>query len=410
MTSEAYVFLRTDGPYRPIGLLTDMGRDGYLFRYGNKYLADPSAFSIDPVRLPLGADEYFSRNLFNVFLDACPDAWGRTLLALMRGSKSGEMSDFEVLTAVHSPDRIGALAFGPSPKQPESMSIWESISPALDSMDDIELLAGSVKDAESGKRADAPAFFRAFYPSFSIGGARPKAVFPHEGALWIAKFPKSDDKWNEPLIEYGTLLLAKKCGIRIPEVKLLESSIGTVLLVKRFDREGGAARHMISGFTLCDLRPVGEWGSYQNMAETARRYGMVEGGAEMFRRMVLNAVCNNFDDHPRNHAFFVDSKKVGMTPAFDVVPCFKLYAEREIALVCGSSGRSVSRENLLSDVAPFGLSETAAEGILEEITGHVSRWEEHFGSLGLGARDMELLAERFLHLSAVTEETPGPGM
>jgi serine/threonine-protein kinase HipA len=411
MTSETYVFLRTDASYRSIGLLTGVGRDGYLFRYGNKYLADPLAFSIDPVRLPLGPDEYFSNKLFNVFLDACPDAWGRKLLALMRGSgASGEMSDFDVLTAVHSPDRVGALAFGPTSKHPESMSNWKNIFPTFRSIDDIELLAKSVKDAEAGKRVESTTFFQVFCPSFSIGGARPKAVFSHEGALWIAKFPKEGDQWNEPLIEYGTLLLAKKCGIRIPEVKRLESSIGTVLLVKRFDREGATARHMISGFTLCDLRQDGDWGSYQGMAERARRHGAVGDGEEIFRRMVFNAVCNNIDDHPRNHAFFVDAKGVRMTPAFDVVPSFTLYAEREIALTCGSMGRNVSRENLLSDVAPFGLSEAVAKAILEEVTGHASKWEEHFEKLGLGIRDMEFLAERFSRVPATEEETPGSGM
>jgi len=395
MTSEeVYVFLRTDAAYRPIGLLTRTGREGYHFRYGNRYLEDPAAFSIDPVRLPLCADEFFSNGLFNVFLDACPDAWGRKLLGLMRGSDAGELTDFEALTAAHSPDRTGALAFGPTPRQPESMSSWAKPSGTPATQGDIELLARSVKDAESGRQAEVSDFLKAFLPSFTLGGARPKAGFSHEGALWIAKFPMDGDIWNEPLVEYGTMLLAEKCGIRIPEVKRLETSLGTVLLVKRFDRKGSAARHVISGFTLGDLREDGDWGSYQAMAEKARRYGAVADGEEIFRRMVFNALCNNSDDHPRNHAFFVDAGGVGMTPAFDVLPSARLYTVRELALACGTGGRVVSTENLLSDVAPFGVSSAAAETVFKEVMGRVAGWEEHFAKLGLGSRELELLAAR----------------
>jgi serine/threonine-protein kinase HipA len=45
----------------------------------------------------------------------------------------------------------------------------------------------------------------------SMDGARPKAVLEDDGALWIAKFNRPDDKWNHARAERAMLMRASEC-------------------------------------------------------------------------------------------------------------------------------------------------------------------------------------------------------
>ena len=68
----------------------------------------------------------------------------------------------------------------------------------------------------------------------SMGGARPKAVVEDEEGLWIAKFNRPDDRWNNARIEHAMLILARSCGIASAESKVVPIGGRDVLLVKRF--------------------------------------------------------------------------------------------------------------------------------------------------------------------------------
>ena len=70
-----------------------------------------------------------------------------------------------------------------------------------------------------------------------MGGARPKAVVQDDQGLWMAKFNRSDDRWNYARVEYAMLRLARLCGINVPENRIEAVGGKDVLLVKRFDRE-----------------------------------------------------------------------------------------------------------------------------------------------------------------------------
>ena len=51
-----------------------------------------------------------------------------------------------------------------------------------------------------------------------MGGARPKAVVENDIGLWVAKFGRPDDRWNNPRVEHAMLEMARSCGIDGPEV------------------------------------------------------------------------------------------------------------------------------------------------------------------------------------------------
>src|SRR5439155_19605719 len=87
-----------------------------------------------------------------------------------------------------------------------------------------------------------------------MGGARPKTVVESEGALWVAKFNRPDDRWNHARVEHAMLQLARKCGITAAESRVETVAGGDVLLVKRFDREkapqGLTRSRMVSALTV----------------------------------------------------------------------------------------------------------------------------------------------------------------
>lgn len=85
-------------------------------------------------------------------------------------------------------------------------------------------------------------------------GARPKAVVEDVIGLWVAKFGRPDDRWNNPRVEHAMLELARSCGINAARSRIESVGGKDVLLVQRFDRErtsnGYFRARMISGLTL----------------------------------------------------------------------------------------------------------------------------------------------------------------
>lgn len=405
-TSErAVVFIRLSGmDYVPAGLLRHEDR-AYFFRYGRRYLQRPDAIPLDPARMPLADMEFSGRALFSALRDAAPDRWGRKVLGLMAGRAPGTLSEFEVLTAAHHPQRMGALAFGPTPDGPASLAPWatgDAFCMVPEDLGRVAAIVARVDEVEDDEELDAvrsgmpeDAFLAALASSLSLGGARPKAMVTVDGTSCIAKFSKRGDPWREPVVEHATMTLAARCGIMVASTRLMELDGHFVLLVERFDRLSGGSRHVISGFTVTGAEEDGDWGSYQNLAEQARRLGDADSGPEIFRRMAFNALCSNRDDHLRNHAFFVSRKAIAMTPAYDLVPSAIRFRQWNLSLRCGLEGRAATRSNILSDVRPFGLSESEARRIWEEMRETAAGWREHFAGHGVTKREMEELRHRF---------------
>ena len=417
MTSEATVYIHLPGQgYVPAGILEYLpSQKRSLFGYGRRYVKRPNALPPDPVRLPLSftGQARTPRNwpMFNVFRDAAPDKWGRKVLRLQAGRAAHTLSEFDILTAVFSPRRIGALAFGPDPTTgPKSMAPWADSEDLFSrNMEQLRQIAEIIKvieqtpedelDTLRDRFRDEP-FWQALTSIFSVGGARPKAMIELDGQQWIAKFPKADDVWNEPLVEHATMTLAGKTGINVAPTRVLKIGEITVLLVKRFDRdENGEPRHFVSGFTVRDVGEEDDWGSYQDLALAARRLGDETVGEKLFRRMVFNAMCANTDDHLRNHAFFVGRNHVSLTPAFDIVPRAFRATSYDLALRCGTHGTQTTKQNLLSRTEPFGLAPRSAARIQAEMADVVSGWREHFSSLGVTKKDIRELAHRFRQFS-----------
>lgn len=97
---------------------------------------------------------------------------------------------------------------------------------------------------------------------------------------------------------------------------------------------------MVSGLTLLradeTLIDRAKW-SYPAFAEELRRASgnPKEDAAELFRRMVFNALISNTDDHPRNHAVLAKDRTWRLSPAYDLTPTPAAGMERDLAMTVG---------------------------------------------------------------------------
>ena len=398
--------------YTPAALLTEYKSDKYCtLGYGQRYVRRSDAIPLDPISFPLTMASPITNQRgenFSVLRDAAPDKWGRKVLGLMAGQHASTLTETDILIATHSQNRIGALAFGQSALEgPKSMAPWATASVFSSPKDDLEQIARVVAKVdgldddddfdELRKTLPEDAFMQALASSLSVGGGRPKVLVELEDGNYIAKFSKRGDPWNEPRIEHATMTLAGQCGISVAQTRMKETAAGSILLVKRFDRtEQGEPKHFISGFTLNPyISEEGDWGSYQDLAQLARQHEDAFAGPELFRRMVFNALCSNVDDHPRNHAWFVGTQGISITPVYDVVPTQTRFREYALALSCGKEGRRATLSNVLSWPEPFGLRAGEARDIAMSIIETMRSWRELFTSCGVAARDISELEYRF---------------
>lgn len=375
------------------------------FVYGDKYLLRSDAVEIDPIELKLTKRTYETVRLGGVFgaiRDAGPDFWGRRVIEKHAGK--AQLSELDYL--LESPDdRAGALGFGlgkepPAPKRKFNKTIdlekLQRLAEALirDELDQSDHITIQVQEL--------------MLIGTSMGGARPKTVVEDEAGLWVAKFSRPDDRWNNPRVEHAMLELARQCGINTARSRLESVAGQDVLLVQRFDRErtsrGYVRARMISGLTLLraeDSAHQRDRWSYVVMSEELRR--VVEeprrDAAELFRRMCFNALISNLDDHPRNHSLIAMDRKWKLSPAYDLTPSPVISEDRrDLAMTCGDYGRFANRENLLSECNRFLLDREEAAQIVSSMQDQIqSTWYNTVRSSGVNASDAETIRRAFVY-------------
>lgn len=283
------------------------------FEYDTDWLV--SGFSISPFELPLKSGvtiapaSPFDGN-FGVFDDAMPDGWGLLVLDRYLQSKGivpGRLTILDHLTYVGTTGR-GALEFYPDlSMMPESDQLDISKTES-----EIELILRTKEYTKEGiedlwKRGGSP------------GGARPKVFMKADNIEWLVKFPAKYDSQNIGKEEYKYSLLAKKCGIEMPETRLFENRF---FGVKRFDRENGGKRyHTITAAGLLQADYRTPCIDYLHLMSLTRRLTNDESESwKMFRLMTFNYLIGNKDDHAKNFSFIYRNGEWHLSPAYDLLP------------------------------------------------------------------------------------------
>jgi serine/threonine-protein kinase HipA len=408
--SECFVYIALPGETELITagkFVTSVIRSGLQgnFVYGKSYLARRNAVEIDNTELKLKAGTFTTTRLGGIFgalRDASPDFWGRRLIEKLAGRT--ELSEIDYLL-LSPDDRAGALSFGtnrkPSrPRQDFNQSIQ---------LPELQRIAQSLIDEEMEVSASPVVQIKELFQiGTSLGGGRPKAVIEDDTGLWVAKFNRYDDRWNNARVEHAMLELARQCGINAARSKVERIAGKDILLVRRFDREktslGYLRARMVSGLTVLKAEDSAHhrdrW-SYVLLVEEMRRYVSQPtiDSKELFRRMCFNALISNLDDHPRNHALLAMNREWSLSPAFDLTPSPVVSLERrDLAMTCGNVGRFAHKQNLLSQASRFLLDQEEASRIVSEMGAQIaSTWRSVASAQGVTERDIETIKSAFVY-------------
>ena len=411
MASPLYVYLqRPDtGEWITVGrYLLQSGIAGF-FRYAPSYLAAGHTWHIDPVNLPLQGEIDFAapryEGLHDALRDACPDAWGKTLIERAHGLPSGAHESQYLLLAGNA-DRWGALAVGVHKKP----SIAALNAPKLAQLKDLVLELHAIAQRQPPKHA---ALRKRLLGTPSLGGARPKATVVDtdiggDHKFWLVKPALLGDAADIPQLEHACSQWATAAGLFAAPTAydVIQDEAGTsqisVLRILRFDRADGRRLMTLSAASLLQAEypatskeQTARW-SYPRLAEELKRIGApIEDRQELFARMVFNAVIGNDDDHPRNHAVIWQQthKRWRLSPSFDVVPSLDDTPSQLSMQLCAGR-RDISRETLLKDALWFGFaSNGVASDFLDDL---LSRIEQGFQAITtlLDAPVQQLMAQR----------------
>ncbi|MBW1704673.1 MAG: type II toxin-antitoxin system HipA family toxin [Deltaproteobacteria bacterium] len=401
MEAQVTVFVFLNGGWVPAGRLKyfSRGRQSYsVFAYGKKYLEDPEAVSLDPVQLPLGSGEFHTPDGFEIFngiRDAGADQWGRYLID-KRFSSTDEL-DYILATSC---DRVGALAFGDDPAQGPKIFSPQGFEPLSHRRFDLGKAAGAIHGVIEDEDTEELKDFLQYGPS--LGGTRPKTTVNWQGKPYIAKFSVSHDRRNEPLIEYATMTLTKKCGINVPALDKARVLDRDVFLIQRFDRRYNSKTQteepvpFISALTATgvhesDLKSF----SYRRLCDAITKLCKEpdKDKEELYRRMVFNILVYNNDDHYRNHGLlYAGKQKWELSPLYDVVPAAVVGESRHLGCAIGPGGnKEATLENAMTSCSYFGLEQVQARQIITSLKSIVGKWQTHFNKCGVPETDIEKL-------------------
>lgn len=383
------------------------------FRYAPSYCAWSDAFPLDPINLPLGDDvkqfpfDRESPGIPGVLLDCGPDSWGKKWMSWCKNPPP--TMDVEFLLE-GSGTGIGALRFtrgaeAPPPDTP--FRPFESLEASLD-----------IAQAVDQKNDDAFSFLLGqqkagyFNRGSSLGGARPKTLVFHDGAEWLAKFTRDSDTFDNPLAEHLTMQMANCAGIHTATTSVVQSSKGSILLVKRFDVHEEQHAHFISLISLINTFSIRDRNdedfSYQNIVRIANRICRESVAEEVFTRMVFNVAVGNTDDHMRNHGMLKLPRETQyrLTPAYDLVPNPGMIGSHAISV--GPMGSTPSKDNILSAARRMGVSEDSAISIVAKVLTVTANWRKLFKDAGMQEQELAILARSFDYGNRVLSTVVSP--
>ena len=398
------------GP-RLLGTLTAQtvrGREAFSFAFDETRLRDDGDVAVlDPELSLWGGRQYPARANFGMFLDSCPDRWGRRLIRrreAIRAARAGEpprrLRESDFLLGVYDRTRIGALRFKSEPDGPFLDDDSRLPTPPWTTLRRLEAAALRLSSDDASSEAEEERWLSLLLaPGSSLGGARPKAnVLAPDGSLWIAKFPAKADETDVGAWEGVTARLARSAGLSMAESRTARlSRAGTTFLSRRFDRDGDGYRvHFASAMTMLGAAD-GESGehSYLDIADFLMRHGAAprEDLSELWRRIFFSIAVSNTDDHLRNHGFLLAQDGWRLSPAYDINPN---------PASAGTLALCIDRDDATADfsvalrVAPqFRLSSAEADAMLARVREAVAPWRAAAAAVGIPARLIDETAPAF---------------
>lgn len=299
----------------PVGTLQRDPANGVcVFEYDKGWLAN--GFSLSPTELPLQSGLFYADKDkfgggFAVFEDSLPDGYGLYLLDRMLRKQNTSLMELNPLQrlSIIGTAGMGALTYLPMMTGFHAQKELEDIA-QLDHLQEEALKVLSEKGVGDESYL--------YYNSANSGGARPKtALRSRDGSHWLVKFRHVYDPEDIGKSEFLYMKTARACGITIPRIGLVKDRY---FAIERFDfAPDGKKRHVVTAAALLKTDFSKQDVDYINLLALTgyltQDPGQVE---EMFRRMVMNLVAVNKDDHSKNFSFLCDDGKWSLAPAYDI--------------------------------------------------------------------------------------------
>lgn len=386
-------------------------RRGYVFEY------DPSwvrrGLELAPQLMPvagrrqqyafdtLSAETFYG--LPPLLADSVPDRFGNSLIgaALAReGVQPGQVSALDRLAYV------GARGMGALTYEPDNTPIHR---PTVVLAEIVEAARAAIRGDLTDQDVRTDAMNQLMTVGTSAGGARAKAVLawnrttnemraggigaPEGFEQWLLKFDgmgvdqQLGDTQDYGRTEYAYYLMAGASGVTMSESRLLHEGGRAHFMTKRFDRPGAETRlHMQSLCALgaLDFNEIGvhEYASLLLMVDALRPSDLEEA----FRRIVLNVLAFNHDDHTKNFSFLMtEDGNWSLSPAYDVTFAYDPSNRWTAKHLMGVDGRfeGITRADLLRLADRFAVP--GAREVVDQVAAAVGRWGEFADEAGLSA-------------------------
>lgn len=399
MTRDVHVYADWEAlpGYQKVGVLsaqTVRNNDVFRFAYDARWLADKNTIAIDPQLQLFSGNQFNSTGgNFGIFLDSCPDRWGRLLMnrreaiqARRENRRERKLGEIDYLLGVYDESRMGALRFKLDKDGSFLNDDRHQAAPPMTSLDQLAQAARMIEE-DGDQTSDEYIQWLSLLisPGSSLGGARPKAsVKDASNHLWIAKFPSRLDVENIGAWEYVAYLLARDAGIEMANCQIQQIGSGHhTFLTQRFDRtDSGRRKHFCSAMTLLGYKDGDVGQSYIELANFILENGSNSKSdmEQLFRRLVFNIAVSNTDDHLRNHGFIFENKGWRLSPAYDINPVSPAHG---LHLNITLSDNSLDYGLALETAHFYRLNLAQAEAIVGEVKQAVSHWQAYASEVGL---------------------------
>lgn len=325
------------------------------FEYDLAYLS--SGTSISPFNLPLKPELFIAKRTpfnggFGVFDDSLPDGWGNLILDRYLKSKGIESAKLTILQRLALIGNTGRGALEYRPDYSES---------TRDEILDLDKLASEAEKILTSDY-DGESLDTLYAHGGTSGGARPKVFMKIDNKEWLVKFKATMDPANVGESEYKYSLLAKKCGVNMPETRLFE---GKYFGVERFDRTPRGKIHTVSaaGLLNADYRvPSLDYGDLLQVCHILTKN--MEEVYRLFRQMVFNIAIKNRDDHAKNFSFQLIDGEWKLSPAYDLLPNNGFNGFHTTTI---NNNGEPTISDIMAVADRVGLKKTRTADIIEEI-------------------------------------------
>lgn len=346
------------------------------FEYDKKFKLE--GLEISPIKLHTSKtkDAYTNpdhitlyKGIAGVFFDSLPDKHGMPFID--RYFEKQGLKPFEV-TLLHKLAFIGDRGMGAIEYVPKEDDTAVTSDIAINAKEAYEEMKQGIQSDDSSIES----LMNIRQSVSPIGGGRPKMLVQYNydtkeirlnKKVLHKDYKRAIIKFDEiyegvgsiglTKLEYIFMSMAKEIGINTAQFQLINEGDAKHLLVKRFDRDDNDEKiHMCTAAGLMHLDiSILKATSYEYLFMLTRNVcKSQEDIEELFKRMVLNILCLNFDDHAKNFAYLMDKNgKWSLSPAYDITYS-KGLMKSHTTTICGKDS-NITRKDVLKIAKAQGI-------------------------------------------------------